>query len=366
MTKPILIDKEEAAKVLDGEVERAYSPIYKAAYKRLADRLRALPPYSIAPAQTESCTCICHGLIAHCSRCSGEPCRDAHHAPAAAQPASVDNEPLHSLRTYILRVGERVWFYKGAVICELLDDARVIIKKRPAQPAPTTEAREREALARDKAQLIVLAVERKLGKRFDALARHELVDEMTPALSSTPSIAPSTRQSIDHHAEITTLLDSTHCPKHGMEWEECCLAEVALELHNKIAGLLSRSIGPSISEAIAEVKRLRDEWRADLNATEDNECEQHCSWMMYAADEIITALKQLQPSTPSETGWLLEKMHDGQVWYVTVDDLLTWTDDPLKALRLARRTDAELLSTLIDDCEKIAEHEWVPPSEKGE
>ena len=59
------------------------------------------------------------------------------------------------------------------------------------------------------------------------------------------------------------------------------------------------------------------------------------------------------------SGWLLEKMLEGQIWYVTVNQVLTWTDDVNKALRLARREDADMLAEIIDDCERIAEHEWV-------
>lgn len=61
-----------------------------------------------------------------------------------------------------------------------------------------------------------------------------------------------------------------------------------------------------------------------------------------------------------ETGWLLEKTHNGQVWYVTANSMLEWTDDPNKALRLARREDAEALCTIVEDADKIASHEWVP------
>lgn len=63
-----------------------------------------------------------------------------------------------------------------------------------------------------------------------------------------------------------------------------------------------------------------------------------------------------------ESGWLLEKMHEGNVHYVCADNVLQWTDDPNKALRLARRDDAEALATIVEDCEKIASHEWVPPA----
>lgn len=59
-----------------------------------------------------------------------------------------------------------------------------------------------------------------------------------------------------------------------------------------------------------------------------------------------------------ESGWLLEKTHEGNVHYICADYVLQWTDDPNKALRLARREDAEALTTIVEDCEKIASHEW--------
>lgn len=59
-----------------------------------------------------------------------------------------------------------------------------------------------------------------------------------------------------------------------------------------------------------------------------------------------------------EQGWLLEKMHEGNVHYICADYVLQWTNDPNRALRLARREDAEALTTIVEDCEKIAEHEW--------
>lgn len=63
-------------------------------------------------------------------------------------------------------------------------------------------------------------------------------------------------------------------------------------------------------------------------------------------------------ATVDESGWLLEKMHNGNVHYIAADYVLEWTDDPNKALRLARRADAEALCIIVEDCEKIASHEW--------
>lgn len=39
------------------------------------------------------------------------------------------------------------------------------------------------------------------------------------------------------HAKVTELLESTHCRKHGMEWEACCFADAVLEIHNKVMSL---------------------------------------------------------------------------------------------------------------------------------
>jgi hypothetical protein len=59
-----------------------------------------------------------------------------------------------------------------------------------------------------------------------------------------------------------------------------------------------------------------------------------------------------------ETGWLIEDgqrrryrtMHQGAV---------RWTDDPNKAIRFARRADAEMFAAEDEDAWHVAEHQWV-------
>lgn len=67
-----------------------------------------------------------------------------------------------------------------------------------------------------------------------------------------------------------------------------------------------------------------------------------------------------------QIAWLCE---DGSVTpsYITVSDgHLTWTTDSLKALRLARRADAEMIAEIVDDCWRVVEHMWCdPPAAKG-
>lgn len=84
--------------------------------------------------------------------------------------------------------------------------------------------------------------------------------------------------------------------------------------------------------------------------------------MTYLPD--TTAQEPSAPIAPvvDESAWLLEKMHGGNVQYISADYVLQWTDDPNKALRLARREDAEALCTIVEDCEKIAEHGWPAPA----
>ncbi len=61
----------------------------------------------------------------------------------------------------------------------------------------------------------------------------------------------------------------------------------------------------------------------------------------------------------SQTAWLVER-RDQHYLYVPPMGLLDWTADPNKALRLARREDADALAGLCDgdDCEAV-EHMWM-------
>jgi len=59
-----------------------------------------------------------------------------------------------------------------------------------------------------------------------------------------------------------------------------------------------------------------------------------------------------------ETGWLLENGEVTPKYIGVIDGALRWTDDSLKALRLARRADAEALAEIVDDCWRITEHMW--------
>lgn len=79
-------------------------------------------------------------------------------------------------------------------------------------------------------------------------------------------------------------------------------------------------------------------------------------------EEREAAFKEASASHLGESAWLLEKMREGNVHYIAADYVLQWTDDPNKALRLARREDAEALCTIVEDCEKIAEHGWPAPA----
>ena len=63
-----------------------------------------------------------------------------------------------------------------------------------------------------------------------------------------------------------------------------------------------------------------------------------------------------------ESGWLIEKGSPSEPQYAYfVDGILSWTNpgDHESAFRMSRRIDAEALAELMEDSERIADHEWV-------
>jgi hypothetical protein len=63
----------------------------------------------------------------------------------------------------------------------------------------------------------------------------------------------------------------------------------------------------------------------------------------------------------SELGWLIERSNGRPMWlYPQEDGIWAWTDDSIKAIRFARREDADAFVKLcdIDDAEAITEHCW--------
>lgn len=51
------------------------------------------------------------------------------------------------------------------------------------------------------------------------------------------------------HDAITKLLDGVHCPKHGVEWEACCFADLSLELHLRIKELIVAAVNAYQTES---------------------------------------------------------------------------------------------------------------------
>jgi hypothetical protein len=60
-----------------------------------------------------------------------------------------------------------------------------------------------------------------------------------------------------------------------------------------------------------------------------------------------------------ESGWCVERGPASAPNYLHVDGgLLAWTPDHMKAMRFARRADAEQITEIVDDADRIAEHAW--------
>ena len=66
-----------------------------------------------------------------------------------------------------------------------------------------------------------------------------------------------------------------------------------------------------------------------------------------------------------ETAWLVERGDSGPPRYRTMEQgSIVWTDDVNKALRFARRQDAEMFCADDADAWRVAEHMWTGPAEE--
>lgn len=78
----------------------------------------------------------------------------------------------------------------------------------------------------------------------------------------------------------------------------------------------------------------------------------------FAAPQQAVAAS-IEPSG-TEYGWLVENgRNPPDLRYRTMDNSgITWTDDHNKALRFARRADAEMFAAEDEDAWRIAQHAW--------
>lgn len=72
------------------------------------------------------------------------------------------------------------------------------------------------------------------------------------------------------------------------------------------------------------------------------------------------------PASKDELAWLVERNSPAE--YAYMDDCgIQWTSDPNKAMRFARRDDAEMFAAGSEDALRICEHMWCsPPTDRSE
>lgn len=120
-------------------------------------------------------------------------------------------------------------------------------------------------------------------------------------------------------------------------------------------------------DTASDLARLRDDFQADA---EDFKA---------TLEEISKTCKELGINTPTpkmdvktlaenyarlqllskrEAGWLIERHRDFTVQYLTMEkEQIAWTDSPDKAIRFARRQDAEAFA-YGEECDAVVEHSW--------
>lgn len=79
---------------------------------------------------------------------------------------------------------------------------------------------------------------------------------------------------------------------------------------------------------------------------------------------VINTAPKASEGAGDELGWCLEKdATDGPMYLTISNGLLGWSkpNENLKALRFARRADAEMICEIVEDADRIAEHMWCAP-----
>lgn len=82
-------------------------------------------------------------------------------------------------------------------------------------------------------------------------------------------------------------------------------------------------------------------------------------------DTIRAALTALPHIQKEETAWLIERHDTSPITYLYYDGFFQWTPDANKALRFARREDADMVGGEAPDgvAVRILEHIWSAPVE---
>lgn len=78
------------------------------------------------------------------------------------------------------------------------------------------------------------------------------------------------------------------------------------------------------------------------------------------ARQMLEHVLAAYPTERGESGWLVENGEDApQIMYRTIEQgLPVWTADPNKAIRFARRADAEMFCAEDNEAWRVAEHIW--------
>jgi hypothetical protein len=93
--------------------------------------------------------------------------------------------------------------------------------------------------------------------------------------------------------------------------------------------------------------RARYWWRKPMMA----------AWRALASP--AAAPKQASSDVNMASGWCIERGPALAPNYLHVNGgLLNWTPDHMKAMRFARRADAEQITDIVEDADRIAEHVW--------
>ena len=135
----------------------------------------------------------------------------------------------------------------------------------------------------------------------------------------------------------------------------------------RICGELRDEHAAQIAEQRRSLVSLRETVLALVHAMRtDAEADFHSASITnrYANQLMALILEKLEEDSKlsePEFGWLIEGQLTarGPIYlFVDNNEMLGWTHDDKRAIRFARREDAEQVAKMVEDCEKITEHQW--------
>lgn len=144
--------------------------------------------------------------------------------------------------------------------------------------------------------------------------------------------------------------------------DKVLLARIA-ELESDLAEMNKRYIANTIAKVTPLVpsdEQIMSLWHSRVSSWRLSYAKHEIASICTFARDLLTTTANAGKVDDTEYGWLVENGRDvPDLRYRTMDNSgITWTNDHNKALRFARRADAEMFAAEDEDAWRIVQHAW--------